>query len=160
MKTLENHLTEYYAYHRDFRNRATHFVGVPLVTYGILHFFGWFRFVGYEWFSFGFVFFIGCLIHYVKIDLKLAAMVLVLFAPLLALAEHFAQKTDGSSLPIFLATFFVGVALQLLGHKFEGRKPALVDNFFQIFNAPLLLVCELLFALGFRKDLERACLKL
>jgi uncharacterized membrane protein YGL010W len=39
---------------------------------------------------------------------------------------------------IWFAVLFVGGwILQLVGHVFEGRKPALVDNLFQIFVAPI-----------------------
>lgn len=158
MTKLERHLSEYYAYHRDFRNRATHFVGVPLVALALFHFFAWFRFVGAEsWLSFASLFFLGSVIHYLRIDAKIAVLVVVLFGPLLALAEYFAQLTDGTSGMIFGITLAAGVVLQGLGHVFEGRRPALVDNFLQIFNAPLLITCELLFLVGIRKDLEETC---
>lgn len=155
---LERHLTEYYAYHQDFRNRATHFIGVPLVAYALFHLLAWFRFVGAEsWLSFGGVFFAGSMIHYLKVNAKLAPLVGLLFAPVWLAAEHYAQVTDGTSVWIFTGTLVLGVVLQGLGHVFEGRRPALVDNVFQIFNAPLLITCEILFLLGWRKDLERAC---
>lgn len=46
---------------------------------------------------------------------------------------------------------------QFIGHgKFEGRKPALVDNLFQaFFLAPLFVWLELLFMLGYRPDLQQ-----
>lgn len=158
MTKLEKCLSEYYAYHRDFRNRATHFIGVPLVALALFHFFAWFRFVGAEsWLSFASVFFLGSVIHYLRIDAKLSVLVLVLFGPLLVLAEYLAQLPDGLSGMIFGITLAAGVVLQGVGHVFEGRRPALVDNFLQIFNAPLLISCELLFLLGIRKDLEAAC---
>ena len=37
--------------------------------------------------------------------------------------------------------------------RFEGRKPALVDNFMQVFIAPMFLIAEIAFALGLRKPL-------
>src|SRR6516165_2553181 len=45
MSTLQDHINAYAAYHQDHRNKLTHFVGVPLVTFGIFLFFAWFRFV-------------------------------------------------------------------------------------------------------------------
>jgi len=46
--------------------------------------------------------------------------------------------------------------IQLVGHfAFEGRSPALVDNLFQaVFLAPLFVWLELLFALGYRSELQ------
>jgi uncharacterized membrane protein YGL010W len=38
-----------------------------------------------------------------------------------------------------------------VGHAFEGRKPALADNLFQIFVAPIFLAAEVFFALGLKK---------
>jgi uncharacterized membrane protein YGL010W len=35
---------------------------------------------------------------------------------------------------------------------FEGRKPALTDNLFQIFIAPVFLMAEVFFALGLKRD--------
>jgi uncharacterized membrane protein YGL010W len=54
------------------------------------------------------------------------------------------------------AVFVGGWALQLLGHVFEGRRPALVDNFFQVFIAPLFLCAEVFFALGYKPQLHTA----
>ena len=34
MKTLVEHLTAYASYHRDKRNIATHFVGIPMIVVG------------------------------------------------------------------------------------------------------------------------------
>jgi uncharacterized membrane protein YGL010W len=54
------------------------------------------------------------------------------------------------------ATHFVGGwILQLIGHWFEGKRPALVDNIWQIFVAPLFLMVEALAPLGFKRDLLR-----
>ena len=36
---------------------------------------------------------------------------------------------------------------------FEGRKPALADNLFQIFVAPIFLAAEVFFALGYKPQL-------
>src|SRR5258705_13852835 len=36
MASLEQNLTQYAAYHRDRRNIATHFVGVPMIVFAIL----------------------------------------------------------------------------------------------------------------------------
>ena len=35
MKTLEDQLSSYAAYHRDPRNIATHFIGIPLIVMAI-----------------------------------------------------------------------------------------------------------------------------
>ena len=35
MKTLEDHLAQYAAYHRDARNIATHLVGIPMIVFAV-----------------------------------------------------------------------------------------------------------------------------
>jgi uncharacterized membrane protein YGL010W len=55
--------------------------------------------------------------------------------------------------------FIVGWCLQLLGHRLEGNRPALVDNIRQIFIAPIYLVAELAFTLGLRQDLRAQILR-
>jgi uncharacterized membrane protein YGL010W len=58
---------------------------------------------------------------------------------------------------IWFGVLFVGGwILQLVGHVFEGRKPALADNLFQIFVAPIFLCAELFFALGYKPQLHTA----
>jgi uncharacterized membrane protein YGL010W len=59
----------------------------------------------------------------------------------------------------FLAFFGGGWVIQLIGHAYEGRKPALVDNFFQIFVAPIFLAAEVYFALGYKPALHAAVQK-
>jgi uncharacterized membrane protein YGL010W len=44
MKSLAEQMAAYGKYHRDARNKLTHFVGVPLVTFAIFVFLGWLRF--------------------------------------------------------------------------------------------------------------------
>ena len=36
MTSIEQNLTQYAAYHRDRRNIATHFVGVPMIVFSIV----------------------------------------------------------------------------------------------------------------------------
>jgi uncharacterized membrane protein YGL010W len=73
---------------------------------------------------------------------------------LLYLSEQVAQLPFVQSFTIFLVLFIGGWILQLVGHYFEGRKPALVDNFFQIFVAPLFLMAEVFFAFGWKPALR------
>lgn len=58
---------------------------------------------------------------------------------------------------IALGLHVVSWILQFVGHgKYEGRKPALLDNLVQaLFLAPLFVWYEILFKLGFYKQLKR-----
>lgn len=55
---------------------------------------------------------------------------------------------------IAAVVFVLGWALQLLGHRLEGNRPALLGNIAQIFVAPLYLTAELGFSLGLRRGLH------
>ena len=61
----------------------------------------------------------------------------------------------GTSLGLFVG----GWALQFLGHMFEGRKPAFMDDLRGLLDGPLFLVAEVAFALGLsptlRDEVER-----
>jgi uncharacterized membrane protein YGL010W len=69
---------------------------------------------------------------------------------------------EGSSSALWTTAavaFFVGWAIQFVGHAFEGRRPALTVNLLQAFMAPPFLVAELLFGLGLEKEVEAAVLE-
>src|SRR3954466_7344002 len=46
MKTLEDQMGVYAAYHQDGRNKATHFVGVPAIVLSLMIPLSWLRFEG------------------------------------------------------------------------------------------------------------------
>ena len=77
---------------------------------------------------------------------------------LLGFPVAFALAALGSAAGwIWFALLFVGGwILQLVGHLFEGRRPALADNLFQIFIAPIFLCAEVFFALGYKPRLHAA----
>jgi uncharacterized membrane protein YGL010W len=81
---------------------------------------------------------------------------LVLNAGLLYLADLISVQSIGTGLAWCVVFFGGGWVIQLVGHVFEGRKPALVDNFFQIFVAPIFLAAEVFFALGYKPALHAA----
>jgi uncharacterized membrane protein YGL010W len=156
MTSLKQQLESYGAYHRDPRNKLTHFVGVPLVTFALFQFLGWFRFVHAPGLplSAATIFYLIVFLYYLRLDWPIALMQAPFSLALLVLADRAAILSWGESLVIFLGTFVGGWAFQLVGHAIEGRRPALADNLLQIFNAPLFLTAEVLFLLGMRRDLR------
>ena len=155
MKTLEDQMSFYAAYHQDARNKATHFVGVPMIVFSLLISLGWLRTdIGGFTISAALVVSSLLLLYYLILDLPLGLAMAAVFALMLWAAEPLSQAAFITSLAWFLALFIAGWALQLWGHAFEGRKPALTDNLFQIFVAPIFLCAELFFALGYRPRLQ------
>ena len=158
MKTLSEQLDAYAAYHRDGRNKLTHFVGVPLVTFSIFLFLGWLRFAPYPDIPYtgATLFYVSVFVYYLILDWQVALLQAPFTLTLLWLADRVALWPFGESALIFLGTFVGGWIIQLVGHAIEGRRPALADNLLQIFNAPLFLTVEVLLLLGYRPDLSGA----
>jgi uncharacterized membrane protein YGL010W len=158
MKSLGDQIAGYGAYHHDWRNKLTHFVGVPLVTFSLFLFLSWFRFVHNPEIPLtaATLFYLVVFFYYVILDWRIALLQAPFTLALLWLADRSALWPLTDSFLFFLGTFVGGWIIQLLGHAFEGRRPALADNILQIFNAPLFLVAEILFAFRLRADLRKA----
>ncbi len=153
MKTIEEQMATYAAYHQDARNKATHFIGVPVIVLSLFIPLAWLR-IGDV--SIAMVFAAALVIYYFMLDVPLAIAMLVVFALLATLGEWIAMQGALIGWTWFAALFVGGWILQLVGHVFEGRKPALADNLFQIFVAPIFLCAEVFFALGYKPGLHSA----
>ena len=151
MKTLEEQMAIYAAYHRNRWNKLTHFVGVPAIVFAILIPMAWID-LG-AGFNLARLFVAAVLIYYFHLDATLALAMTVLVAALLYAAERVADMSAWVGWIWFAAFFVGGWTFQLVGHAFEGRKPALADNLFQIFVAPIFLVAEAFFALRLKREL-------
>ncbi len=114
MKSLDEQMAIYAAYHRNQWNKLTHFVGVPAIVFAIL--------IPMSWVPLG----AGVTLAHVFLGVVLAYYLLLDF-------------------PLGLATGVMSFALLYTG-------PALADNLFQIFVAPIFLVAEVFFALGLKRD--------
>ena len=147
----------YAAYHRDPRNKATHFVGVPLIMLALLIPLSLHRFelMGFS-VTPAMLVAAALLAYYFVLDFALAVAMLAALGGLIWLAELIAAAGAARAWIWFGALFVGGWILQLVGHVFEGRRPALVDNLFQIFVAPIFLCAEIFFALGYKPGLRSA----
>ncbi|MEK9971184.1 MAG: Mpo1-like protein [Ferrovibrio sp.] len=150
----------YSAYHRDARNRATHFIGIPAIVFAIFIPLSWvqlFELWNGEtvitaatllWFVTG--------IFYLWLDRRIGGLMMLLSFVLLMLAEKIAVQGGMTGWIAFAAFFVGGWVFQLVGHVFEGRRPALADNLLQALIGPMFLVAETVFALGQQRDLHDA----
>ena len=153
MKSIEEQMATYAAYHQDARNKATHFVGVPIIVLSLFIPLAWLRIgdVGA-----GMIPAVVLVVYYLLLDVPLALAMLAVFAALAWTGESIARLGAAAGWSWFAALFIGGWILQLVGHVFEGRKPALTDNLFQIFVAPIFLAAEVFFALGYKPALHAA----
>ena len=154
MKSLAEQMSFYQRYHQSSKNKATHFVGVPAIVLAVMLAFSWVP-LGSSGLSAAEVLSAALLLYYFRLDVPLALASTGVFAILLALAHFLDNRlTPGSAHLAFALLFVGGWVLQLIGHYFEGRKPALADNLFQMLIAPIFLVAEVFFHFGYKPGLR------
>lgn len=157
MKSIEQQMATYAAYHQDARNKTTHFIGVPVIVLSLFIPLAWLRVdVGGVAITAAMLFAAAVLAYYFMLDVPLALAMLALFALLAWLGESIARLGAGPGWTWFAVLFVGGWILQLVGHVYEGRRPALADNLLQIFVAPIFLAAEVFFALGYKPALHAA----
>ncbi len=149
MKTLTEQLAQYAAYHRDQRNIATHFVGIPLIvlaTTALLSRPVWMVgevAVSPAWFAA-----VAASLFYLSLDRPLGLLMSALMALSVAFGAWAAAQSTSAWLLIGVGGFALGWIIQFVGHVFEGRKPAFVDDLIGLLVGPLFVVAEALFLLG------------
>ena len=156
MTPLEQLLTQYAAYHRDRRNIATHFAGVPMIVFAILLAAETIAIpVGSSAFTLAGFLWLAASMFYLKLDFAMGiTMAAILFAMFAGANEMVPRMGTMSSLGWAAAIFVAGWALQFLGHRFEGMKPAFFDDVKQLLVGPLFVCAELAFLVGARAELR------
>jgi uncharacterized membrane protein YGL010W len=157
VQSLETLLTQYAAYHRDRRNIATHFVGVPMIVFAVV------LALATVWVTtqpvvvtLAALVSVAACIYYFRLDFVFGvAMAVTLFVMCAAASEVTHRMGGGVALGLAAAIFAVGWALQFLGHKFEGMKPAFFDDAKQLLVGPLFVWAEAFFLVGARPRLRR-----
>ncbi len=151
-------LAMYTSYHRDGRNKATHFVGVPAIAVSLLlpmALVPLFAVGGYG-VTLAALFGLAVMLFWVVMDPPFGLATSLIFVPAVIFAEWLPGQGAGLVWILFAVLFVGGWIIQLIGHAFEGRKPALADNLLQVLIAPVFLVTEVAFALGLRRGLDQA----
>ncbi len=151
-------LAEYAGYHREKRNILTHFFGIPLIVFGVQVLLAHAGFVvaGMYVSALWFVTALACL-YYLRLELAMGAVMAVWLLPMGYLAQMLsnAVQTAGHSGVVWgVGLFVMGWILQFIGHYFEGKKPAFVDDLIGLAIGPLFVAAELLFLCGLRRELE------
>jgi len=157
MRSTLDLLSQYAAYHRDRRNIATHFVGVPLIVFAVgvllarpvLGIGG--VAVTPAWIAFA----VASVWYLTRGNLVLGLAVSVAVAMLMVLAHGAALASVAVWLAWGIGFFAVGWVIQFIGHWYEGRKPAFVDDLIGLLVGPMFVVAEAMFMLGWNKPLQR-----
>ncbi len=161
MKTLEYYLSEYAKYHRDQRNIYTHYIGIPLIVFSVFCLLSKPTYtvvlgeVGEAVLSPAVLVWLIGNCFYLKLDIKLGIVMALVTAMMVYGAGYIAQYTVGPWLGISVGIFVGGWILQFIGHYYEGKKPAFVDDIMGLAIGPLFVAAELSFELGLRHHLKQ-----
>ncbi|MBP0592370.1 DUF962 domain-containing protein [Paraburkholderia sp. LEh10] len=160
MRTLTDQLAQYAAYHRDRRNIATHFIGIPMIVLALAVLLSrpaW-TFAARPfalspaWVLLGLV-----VVYYFVLDVPLGLMMTAVSALCIACGMWLAAQSTVAWLASGIGLFVVGWVFQFVGHAaYEHRKPAFVDDLTGLLIGPLFVLAEALFAFGWRPRLRAA----
>lgn len=155
MRNATELMVQYAAYHRDKRNIATHFVGIPLIVFsiGILFARPAFEVGGIALTPVWVIWALATIWYLTLGNLALGIAVSVANGVLIYFAAPLAAGSTASWLGWGIGTFVVGWIIQFVGHYYEGRKPAFVDDILGLLTGPMFVTAEAMFALGWGKDL-------
>ena len=155
MSTATDLMAQYAAYHRDRRNIATHFVGIPLIVFAVgallarpaVEVGGWpLTPAAVVWAA-------AALWYVTRGNLVLGTTTAIATLLLILAALPLGQLDTSPWLAWSLGAFVVGWVIQFIGHYYEGRKPAFVDDLRGLLVGPMFVTGEALFALGWGKPL-------
>ena len=143
-------MVQYAHYHRDRRNIVTHFVGIPLIVFaiGVLLARAQFGLGGYALNGAWVLWALSTAWYLTRGSLALGLATSGVNAVLMALAEPLAGGSVSSWLAWGIGSFVVGWIIQFVGHYYEGKKPAFVDDLVGLLIGPMFVVGEAMFMLG------------
>ena len=156
-------MVQYAHYHRDKRNIVTHLVGIPLIVLSIgmlLSLVSW-NIAGYAVSLAALLWVFSTLWYLTRGNLLLGVATSVVKGVLIALA-HTPEAATGWGLSALydaawfpgLAVFVIGWIIQFVGHIFEGRKPAFVDDVVGLMVGPMFVVGEALMMAGMLRSMH------
>ncbi|MBC7437660.1 MAG: DUF962 domain-containing protein [Bdellovibrionales bacterium] len=157
MKTLIDQLAQYGACHRDPRNIASHFVGVPMIMLAVTTMLS--RpslMVGNLPLSLALLASLAAAVFYFRLDFRLGIAMALQMALNLAVGQWFAMQGTAVWLTAGVGLFVVGWVIQFIGHYYEGKKPAFVDDMVGLLIGPLFVIAEAGFALKLRLEVQAA----
>jgi uncharacterized membrane protein YGL010W len=151
VKTLVDRLASYAEYHRDRRNIATHFVGIPMILVGTQ---ATLAKIGIGPINAA----VGATAlatrYYRALDPSYGSAMGIVLGATCAAGSAIATMPFPLWAGAAASLFVGGWALQFLGHYFEGRKPAFLDDMKGLLDGPLFLVAEVAFKLGLSPELR------
>ena len=149
---LADQFINYYEYHTDPINQIIHFIFVPMLTFGFVMILAA---VPVQWpllsilfspetkvvMNLAFILLLVLVAYYLMLDRVTGSILALEFVSFLFLACHLRSVLSSDQyFVVAVLVQVVGWAVQFLGHYWEGKRPALVDNGLQVFIAPLFVI--------------------
>ena len=159
MKPLIDQLAQYGSYHRDARNILTHFFGVPMILLAVVILLSRPMLLssgGDTGINPAMVVTGLAALYYLRLDLRYGSVLVLILAVMVVLGTWLAQWPTAVWLGWGVGLFVAGWIIQFVGHYWEGRKPAFMDDIVGLLIGPLFVLAEMGFALGWRKDVQQA----
>ncbi|MCK0154685.1 DUF962 domain-containing protein [Alcanivorax sp. S6407] len=161
MRDLQTFLADYSESHRNPVNQWVHIICVPAIfvsTIGLFWLIPLGSWLGLEgsaayWVNGGTLLAAICMPFY----LRMSAGMTVLMSAWLALSLLAIVAVDRSDLPLGLtsaAVWLLAWAVQVWGHKVEGKKPSFVDDLVFLLVGPMFVSIELAHKLGLRRGVS------
>ena len=138
MKQVDKLLSDYAFYHRTKGNKLCHFIGIPLIIYGILAVLallplGAIRLTTAE------LLIVVVGIYYLILDVRLGSVMIVISVLVDAVACAVGDVRVG------LSVLVIGWVFQTIGHgAFEKNRPAFLRNLLHLLVGPIFLLNEIL----------------
>ncbi len=158
MQSFVQHLSKYAAYHRDKRNVATHYIGIPMIVAGVATLLSRPAFMHVDGAAISPALIVVAItaLFYLALDIRFGVAMSVFLAACLWLGQMLAVQPTSIWLSWGIGLFVVGWVFQFVGHYYEGKKPAFVDDIVGLAIGPIFVAAELAFELGLRKDVQDA----
>lgn len=155
MKTFVEHLSTYAKYHRDPRNILTHLVGVPMIVFAVIVLLSRPNFVVLDYtLSPAVLGYLIAMAFYLRLNLTFGLIMAILMGSGVYIASIVASLSFSIWLISGAGLFILGWIIQFVGHHYEGKKPAFVDDLVGLLIGPLFVTAEVLFALGLFTSLK------
>ena len=140
MRRVDDLFARYAESHRDPRNKAIHWVCVPLITWSMLAILWWASPVA------AYVLIGVAMLFYLRLSITIAIGMLVVTALMVVPLSQLGDAT----LPVAIAVFVAAWVGQFVGHRIEGKKPSFVEDVRFLLVGPAWLLGDFYRRVGIR----------
>ena len=135
---LREHFADYGSFHGTPGNKACHAVGIPLIYFSVIALLAHVPLFHVGGFAFTLAepVFLAVTLYYLRLDVALGAMMLVLSAAMAAVGGFV-------PIPMAVGLFILGWVLQFVGHYvYEKKSPAFFRNVTHLLVGPLWILAK------------------